>query len=249
MPGDGVNFIAAHDGFSLADLVAFEAKHNEANGEGNRDGHGENHSWNNGTEGPTRDPAIAEARRRDVRALLATLFVARGTPMIVAGDEMGRTQGGNNNGYAQDNETLWLDWPSADMDLAAFTARLAALRREEPALHADRFLTGAEWHGRPDVTWLGDDGAAMTPEAWNAPEGRFLGLRTSGGTQGADVLVYLNAAGEARDLSLPEPRPGHAWSLALQSDRPDLGERPLGPGLGLSVGARSVFILVERLAA
>ena len=141
-PSVGVNMIAPHDGFALADLTAYAEKHNQANGEDNRDGHGENFSWNHGVEGQSDDAGVVEARRRDVRALLATLFVSRGSPMIVAGDEIGRSQRGNNNAYCQDNEILWLDWENADHDLSAFVARLAKLRREHPALSADRFLTG-----------------------------------------------------------------------------------------------------------
>ncbi len=173
----GVNFVAAHDGFTLADVVAYEDKHNEANGEGNRDGHNENHSWNNGAEGASADPAILAARRRDIRALLATLFVSRGNPMIVAGDEIGRSQGGNNNAYAQDNETVWVDWAAADEGLVAFTARLARLRADTPALRSPAFLTGAEMEDGPDVTWLGADGAAMAPADWQDGERHWLGAR------------------------------------------------------------------------
>ncbi len=129
-----VNFVAAHDGFTLADLVSYDEKHNEANGEANRDGNGTNHSWNNGVEGPSDDPAIRAARARDVRALLASLFASRGSIMLTAGDEFGRSQHGNNNAYAQDNETTWLDWRGRDRDLEAFTAALAAFRRAHPAL-------------------------------------------------------------------------------------------------------------------
>ena len=127
-----VNFIAAHDGFTLADLTAHRHKHNQANGEHNRDGHGENLSWNNGVEGATSDPAVRAARRRDQRALLATLFAARGSIMLTAGDEFGRTQAGNNNAYAQDNPLAWLDWTGRDRELEAYTASLAALRRAHP---------------------------------------------------------------------------------------------------------------------
>ncbi|WP_279480537.1 glycogen debranching protein GlgX [Aureimonas sp. SK2] len=239
----GVNFIAAHDGFTLHDLVAYEGKHNEANGEGNRDGHNENHSWNNGVEGPTDNPAIIEARRQDIRALLATLFVARGNPMIVAGDEMGRSQGGNNNAYAQDNETVWMDWGGADEALIAFTARLARLRAETPALNAPAFLTGAPVDGAPDVTWLGTDGAAMTPGAWTDGGRHWLGARLA--ADGSAALVYLNAGREALAVHLPPPPPGRAYRLALASDRPDEAEAPLDPGMPLNVGPRSVAILRE----
>jgi hypothetical protein len=148
-----VNFIAAHDGFTLADLVAHREKHNMANGEGNRDGHGENLSWNNGAEGATDDPAVLAARGRDLRALLATLFASRGTIMLTAGDEFGRSQNGNNNAYAQDNPTTWLDWEGRDRALEDHCAHLAALRRAIPALSDPRLLTGEgasrTWPGSP----------------------------------------------------------------------------------------------------
>ncbi|WP_062207000.1 glycogen debranching protein GlgX [Aureimonas sp. AU12] len=255
-PNDGVNFIDAHDGFSLADLVAYAERHNEANGENNRDGHADNHSWNNGTEGATSDPSIIEARRRDVRALLATLMVARGTPMIVAGDEMGRTQGGNNNGYAQDNEVLWLDWAGADEDLCDFTARLVALRAAEPALHADRFLNGADCGGTPDVVWLGEDGGPMHERDWRDGERRWLAARLAGGPSETPcdrgearpapaVLVYLNADRQARTVRLPPLGAGLAYRLELQSDRPDLAPRPLDPTSSLTVTPRAVFVVRE----
>ncbi|WP_061933537.1 glycogen debranching protein GlgX [Aureimonas sp. AU22] len=239
----GVNFAAAHDGFTLADIVAFADKHNEANGEGNRDGHGENHSWNNGVEGETDDLSIRAARRRDIRALLATLFVARGNPMIVMGDEMGRTQRGNNNAYAQDNETVWVDWAAADGDLAAFTARLATLRAAVPALHAPAFLTGAGVDGAPDVAWLGIDGAPMGPDDWQDGRRHWLGARMA--AHGSAALVYLNAGRDGLSLRLPPAPPGRSYRLALASDRPDEAERTLDPDAALAVGPRSVAIVVE----
>ena len=143
-----VNFIAAHDGFTLADLVAYERKHNEANGEHNRDGHNENLSWNNGVEGETADPAIVDARRRDLRALLSTLFASRGTIMLTAGDEFGRTQRGNNNAYAQDNEITWLDWESRDRELEEHVAALAAFRKRWRAGMATAASSTARLSGR-----------------------------------------------------------------------------------------------------
>ncbi|MFD2236762.1 glycogen debranching protein GlgX [Aureimonas populi] len=243
-PSSGVNILAAHDGFTLADLVSFEAKHNEANGEANRDGHGDNHSWNNGVEGFSGDPAVVEARRRDVRALLATLFLARGTPFLVAGDEFGRTQGGNNNAYAQDNETVWLDWERADHALAAFTARLAALRKGHPALSRDRFFNGLSEvvFGVPDVEWLREDGAAMTEAEWNEPARHLLGLAIH--ADGERLLAYLNAGRQSRPVRLPPPRDGQGFVLHLQSDEPDLPERAVKDDL--VVTPRSVFILLEK---
>lgn len=153
-----VNFVAAHDGFTLADMVAYAGRHNHANGEGNRDGHGDEVAWNHGVEGPTDDPAIRAARARSVRAMLATLFLSRGTPMLTAGDEFGRSQQGNNNGYAQDNDTTWLDWAGRDEALEDFVAELSTFRRDAPLDWTD-WLAEAEWR-----TLSGDP---MTPGDWN----------------------------------------------------------------------------------
>ncbi|GAM01936.1 glycogen debranching enzyme GlgX [Sphingomonas parapaucimobilis NBRC 15100] len=160
-----VNFVAAHDGFTLADLTTYAARHNHANGEDNRDGHGDEVSWNHGQEGPTDDAAIRAAREASVRAMLATLFLSRGTPMLTAGDEFGRSQQGNNNGYAQDNETTWLDWQTRDEALEDFVAQLAALRRETP-IDWTNWLAGAEWRKL--------SGGPMTPEDWDNGNGFTL---------------------------------------------------------------------------
>jgi glycogen operon protein len=174
-----VNFIAAHDGFTLADLGAYEERHNEANGEQNRDGHGENFSWNHGVEGPTDDPAIASRRAADARALLATLFFSRGAIMLTAGDEFGHTQGGNNNAYAQDNPTTWLDWEGRDLALEDFTADLATVRGGFPALAGPAFLLSDA--RLAEVVWLGLDGGAMTPADWMEASGVELRLTLVGG--------------------------------------------------------------------
>ncbi len=164
-----INFVTAHDGFTLADLVSHSHKHNEANGENNRDGNDDNLSWNCGAEGSCDDPAIAARRKGDARALLATLFAARGAPMLSMGDELGRTQHGNNNAYAQDNELAWVDWAGADEELIDFSARLIKLRRDTGALNAERALTGAppDGSGMPDVEWLNFDGAPLPPRDWD----------------------------------------------------------------------------------
>jgi len=166
-----VNFLAAHDGFSLADVTAYEQRHNEANGENNRDGHGENLSWNNGVEGMTEDADILTARQRDIKALLSTLFASRGAIMLTAGDEFGRTQQGNNNAYAQDNAITWLDWKGRDQDVEAHSFALAALRADAPALTATALLSPEE------VTWLRPDGGEMTEGDWNNPDGAALVMR------------------------------------------------------------------------
>lgn len=166
-----VNFLAAHDGFTLADLTAYARRHNEANGELNRDGHGENHSWNNGVEGPSDDPAVQAARRRDVMALLSTLFLSRGTIMLTAGDEFGRTQQGNNNAYAQDNAIGWIDWAGRDCAIEAHAFALAALRAEQADLTDVAFLTDA------DVEWLSEEGEALRVDQWEDPSRRRLTFR------------------------------------------------------------------------
>ncbi|MFO1316338.1 MAG: glycogen debranching protein GlgX [Burkholderiales bacterium] len=224
-PSRSVNFVAAHDGFTLADLVAYATKHNEVNGEGNRDGAAANHAWNHGVEGPTADAAIAAARTRDVRNLLATLLLARGTPMLAMGDELGRTQHGNNNGYAQDNATTWLDWAHADDALAACTARLVACRRRHPALRADRWLAGAppDDSGVVDVEWRHPDGRAMG-DAWTDPDVRTLvavvyAPATAAGA--ADrVAVALNAGDTPVTVQWPAPRAGFAWRACVDTSSP-----------------------------
>ena len=244
MPSASVNFLAAHDGFALADVVSYAGKHNEANGEANRDGTDANFSWNNGVEGATADVAIRDARRRDVRALLATLFVARGSPMLTAGDEFGRTQRGNNNAYAQDNAVTWVDWTAVDADLSAFTQRLAVVRKAHRSLNEDRFLTGGtvDESGIPDVAWLKPDGGTMQGEAdW--ANGRTLGMAlyvAADGDRSADrTLVWINGADETTEVWLPAPRAGFAWHVVADAgadDRPRLApravtvfaERPVG---------------------
>ena len=171
-PSTGVNFVVVHDGFTLRDLVSYEHKHNEANGENNRDGTDNNNSWNHGVEGPSDDPAIVESRSRDERNLLLLLLASRGTPMLGMGSELGFSQGGNNNAYAQDNATSAIDWRAADASLIAFTTRLIAARRANAALSRDAFLTGSPFDASqlPDVEWR-DANGPMTQSAWNDPKG------------------------------------------------------------------------------
>jgi len=197
-----VNFIAAHDGFSLYDLVSYAHKHNEANGEENRDGHNENHSWNNGVEGETSDKAILKRRRQDVEALLSTLFASRGAVMLTAGDEFGRTQRGNNNAYCQDNALTWLDWSKADEELIETTARLAAMRQRFSCFMDISVLTGDG-----DVSWLNTDGLPMTVADWETPGlGAFAmmlaGIDRETGKE-CRVAVLFNRSPEPRDFALP----------------------------------------------
>lgn len=240
-PRASVNFIAAHDGFTLADLVSYAHKHNEANGEGNRDGDDHGHSWNGGVEGASEDPMVNARRASDIRALLATLFLSRGTPMLQAGDELGRTQLGNNNAYAQDNKDFWLDWSRADQGLAAYVARLAALRRDHAALSVDRFLTGLPRDGaaRPDVAWLHADGRPLRADDW--PSLDMLGMLLA---EAEDVLLVLvNRRPAASDFTLPAASPGKAWRRILSSSEPGADT---APAIGrLALPARSVELLLE----
>jgi glycogen operon protein len=240
---DSVNFVTAHDGFTLADLVSFTAKRNHANGEENRDGTDANLSWNGGIEGPTDDPAIIARRAADQRALLATLLLARGTPMLAMGDEAGRSQGGNNNAYAQDNATTWMDWSALDHGLLDFTRRLVAARLAHPALTDATPLTGRPGaDGIPDVAWLREDGAPLRDADWSDTQRRALVavLHAAG-----DRCVLAVNAGAALPFSPPPPRPGFRWRLLAdsadpaRSDEADLSTLP----------ARSVLLLAEERRA
>ena len=228
---DSVNFVAAHDGFTLPDLVSFTTKRNAANGEDNRDGTDANLSWNGGAEGPSDDPAVLARRAADIRALLATLFCARGTPMLGMGDEAGRSQGGNNNAYAQDNATSWLDWGAMDAGLLAFTQRLIAARRGHPALHDPAPLT------EETVAWLRPNGAPMD---WHDAEARALVAVLHAGED--RCLVALNA-GTAQPLALPAPRPGRRWRLLADS------ADPARDALPDALPARAVLLLAEERVA
>uniref|UniRef100_UPI0035B2F8A6 glycogen debranching protein GlgX n=1 Tax=Paracoccus sp. TaxID=267 RepID=UPI0035B2F8A6 len=224
-----VNFIAAHDGFTLMDTVSYAAKHNEANGEENRDGHDHNLSDNMGVEGPTDDPAILARRDRRRRNLMATLLLSQGTPMILGGDELGNSQGGNNNAYCQDNPIGWVDWSGADSGFLDFCRRLIAFRKAHPILRQRRFLHSRprEQDGLPDLFWRRADGAPMTPADWSDPGLRLLAaeLRMASGTPayaalpGAVFLVFNNGPGTT--VRLPEPTQGGHWRRRLDSARDD----------------------------
>jgi glycogen debranching enzyme GlgX/4-alpha-glucanotransferase len=251
-PSASLNFIVAHDGFTLADLVSHDRKHNEANGEHNRDGTDANHSWNNGAEGATADPATLASRRRDQRNLLATLLLARGTPMLSMGAECGQSQGGNNNAYAQDNATSWLDWDGADTALLDFTARLIALRKQRPALTADRFLTGDAPDATliPDVEWLAPSGAPMQPRDWADPNLRTviaaLYAPSNGPGDGDRLLCVLHAGRDAFEMRPPETRTGFLWRRRLDTARDD-GEHggDLEGGALATISPRSVAVFEE----
>lgn len=238
-----VNFLTAHDGFTLQDLVSFTVKRNLANGEDNRDGHSENHSDNLGVEGATTDVLITAARNQRKRNLLATLLISQGTPMILSGDEVGHTQAGNNNAYAQDNETTWIDWAKADFGLAAFVARLTALRNAHPVLRQRRFLHGRKRHGEglPDVIWRHADGRVPETAEWHDPAFRCLclELRTAAEAHySPDVIFAVFNCGPERALTLPNTETG--WRLVLDTTRPLAPEVLATPGL--TVPANSVLV-------
>ena len=250
-PSRGINFITAHDGFTLRDLVSYADKHNAANGEDNRDGRSENLSWNHGVEGPSDDPGIEAARRRDMRNLLATLFLSRGTPMLGPGSDTGHTQGGNNNAYAQDNAVSWTDWSKADAELPGFIASLSALRGAHPALGRDRFLTGQDMDniGLPDVAWRRADGGQPQDGDWHG--GRtlvaVLAAASPDSADGIDrVAAVFHAGREPVTVILPEPRPNRAWHLALDTGTAAVessGETLAG--FDIAVAPRTVLLFTE----
>ncbi|MEO8380757.1 MAG: isoamylase, partial [Acidobacteriota bacterium] len=224
-PAHSINFITSHDGFTLRDLVSYERKHNHRNGEESRDGTDDNRSWNCGVEGESDDPAIEALRRRQVRNFLTLLLVSQGTPMLLAGDELGRTQRGNNNAYCQDNELSWVQWDAADEELLAFTRRLIAFRKETPAVRRDTFLRGATSPrtGRMDVTWHG----ARLGQPEFGTSARVLAMHL-GGEQltpaDRDVYVAVNAWMGEVAFELPDPPEGEVWQLLFDTSRPEVTE-------------------------
>jgi glycogen operon protein len=243
-PTNSVNFVTCHDGFTLADLVSYDGKHNDANGEGNRDGNDDNLSWNCGVEGPTDDPGVAALRLRQTKNLASLLMLARGVPMLLAGDEFGRTQGGNNNAYCQDNEIGWIDWglAEANPDLLRFWQRLIAFRRRHRALRAPEFFTDA------DVTW---HGVELGAPDWGNPGARALACTLAGVKGDPDLHVLLNMYWEPLDFALP-PVAGRRWAQALDTALPT-GQDLRAPGAEHAVDAdryavagRAVAVLVAK---
>jgi glycogen operon protein len=262
-PFASVNFITAHDGFTLNDLVSYDDKHNEANGEDNRDGHSNNLSWNHGAEGATDDPEINALRARQKRNFLATLLLSQGSPMILAGDEFGRSQQGNNNAYCQDSPLSWVDWDAIDEDgraLAAFVRKLIAIRLAFPVLRRSRFHNGEidPTIGVKDSTWLTPAGVEMTPEQWDDPNARCLGVIFDGRGQAtgikrpaADVtlLLIVNSHHDVVNFSLPETPGGARWDLLIDTNRPDQTElEPFSFGTVYAVTGRSLLLFALRAA-
>ncbi|MGE0746830.1 MAG: glycogen debranching protein GlgX [Rhodospirillales bacterium] len=257
-PWSTVNFVTAHDGFTLADLVAYNGKHNEANGEDNRDGSDNNNSWNCGTEGPTDDAAIHALRRRQRRNMLATLLLSQGVPMLLAGDEIGNGQAGNNNAYCQDNAIGWVDWKADDTDgaLADFVRLLADLRKSHPGLSRGRFLVGAPAGDMKDVTWIAPAGDEAGDADWDFPEARCLAFMLAG-NDGASpataepLLVLMNAHHEPVTYTLPQPPGVGHWAGVIDTSR-EAGRAEDGaaaPGAQLTLEARSLRVFLARRGA
>ena len=252
-PTASVNLITVHDGFTLADLVAYNGKHNEANGESNQDGTNDNRSWNCGAEGPTTDQAVLALRARQSRAMLTTLLLSFGVPLLLGGDEMGRTQHGNNNAYGQDNEISWFDWAAADADLLAFTKRLIAFRQAHPVFRRRRFLAGAE---ASELRWFTPGGTEMTGGDWSDASALAVALYLDGSddpdpaADGSlllddDFLVLVNAWWQPLDFVLPATRPQAAWHVELDSYDPAAPARSAASGEQVTVGPRAVVVLSD----
>ena len=250
-PTASVNLITVHDGFTLRDLVSYNDKHNEANGENNRDGTSDNNSWNCGAEGPTDDPDVLALRARQSRAMLTTLMLSFGVPMLLGGDEMGRTQGGNNNAYCQDNELTWFDWAAADTGLLDYTKRLIALRKAHPVFRRRRFLSGAE---ASELRWFTPAGTQMTGADWSDENALAIALyldgaddpdRAEDGTpmHDDDFLVLVNAWWEPLDFTLAATRADAAWRVELDSYDPARAVAGQHAGDRLTVCPRSIVVL------
>jgi len=255
-PVASINFVTSHDGFTLTDLVSYNDKHNEANGEDNRDGNDDNRSWNCGVEGPAEDPAVNELRARQRRNFLVTLLLSQGTPMLLAGDEIGRTQGGNNNAYCQDSEVSWVDWSqaTAEHELLEFTEKLGRLRHEHPVFRRRRFFKGAA-----DIMWLTPAGKEMTEADWRAGYAKSVAVFLNGAAinepdpRGDPVtdtkfLLLFNAGEDPVTFTLPEMRLSGDWEIVIDTMTPDkeTDSPPLPPRSRVEVGGRAATVLQSR---
>jgi glycogen operon protein len=260
-PHASINFVTCHDGFTLNDLVSYDRKHNEANGENNQDGSNDNISWNCGAEGPTEDPAILSLRARKVRSFLATLMFSQGVPMLLAGDEVGHTQNGNNNGYCQDNEMTWQhwDWNEQQTELLEFVQRIIEIRNEQPVFYRRRFFHGQaiEGEGAPDIAWLNIDGTEMTEEAWNSGFGRCVGLVLFGDSidvddygaeiSGDTMLLLFNADHEQTiPFTLPEPEENRPWQRLLDTTHAEAHATKHSPGDQYPLGPASLALFMLK---
>ncbi|MFT3798083.1 glycogen debranching protein GlgX [Microbacterium sp.] len=261
-PVASINFVTAHDGFTLRDLVSYNEKHNDANGEGGNDGESHNRSYNLGVEGSTDDPAILTLRARQQRNFLATLLLSQGVPMISHGDELGRTQGGNNNGYAQDNETTWVDWTHVDQPLVEFTAALTKLRREHPTFRRSRFFDGRpvrreEGAPVPDIAWLRPDGTLMQPEDWESGFGRAVGVFLNGDgirerdRRGEDIhdrhfFVLFNAGDDVVAFTIPSTDFSPRWDVVVDTAGALTESGPFSGGDVVDLAAKSLVVLTQH---
>ena len=264
-PVASINFVTAHDGFTLRDLVSYNDKHNEANGEDNRDGESFNRSWNHGVEGDTTDPEILAARAREQRNLLSTLLLSQGVPMLLHGDEVGRTQCGDNNTYAQDSEISWLHWDEVDAPLMEFTATVARLRAQHPTFRRKRFFTGnavrvGDEQRLNDIVWLHPTGRPMEDGDWTAEGARVLGMYLNGhGIAGKDAtgnpvvddhaLLYFNGGPDPVDVRLPAEEYSEAWDVAIDTAAAALETEPLPSGSQRTLEGHSVLVLIQHTAA
>jgi isoamylase len=258
-PVASINFVTAHDGFTLADLVSYNEKHNMANGENNNDGESHNRSWNCGVEGPTDDPKVLALRARQQRNFIATLLLSQGVPMLAHGDEISRTQRGNNNAYCQDSELTWINWDKVDQPLMDFTAAVNALRAKHPTFRRSRFFDGrpvrrGEGEKLPDIVWLNTEGKAMLPEDWGSGFGRCIGVFLNGdGIQGKDsrgrriidvnFILYFNAHDEPLKFVLPSEEYAKAWDMVVNTDGHGMDPKPLAPGTALELTGKSMVVL------
>ncbi|WP_345802799.1 glycogen debranching protein GlgX [Microbacterium sp. AZCO] len=263
-PVASVNFVTAHDGFTLRDLVSYNEKHNEANGEGNNDGESHNRSNNHGVEGPTDDPDVLTIRARQQRNFIATLMLSQGVPMLLHGDELGRTQGGNNNGYAQDNEITWVNWEAADQPLLEFAAALAKIRKDHPTFRRQRFFNGRPIRREagapvPDIVWGRPDGSQMQPEDWESGFGRAISVFLNGkGIRERDrrgqpiddrhFIVLLNAGDDPVDFHIPEVDFSPLWDIIVDTAGEQAGFDPIEPGSTVTVQAKALVLLREFVA-
>jgi isoamylase len=251
-PTASVNLVTVHDGFTIADLVSYDSKHNDANGENNHDGTDDNRSWNCGVEGPTEDPAVLELRARQRRNLIATLMLSEGVPLLLGGDEFARSQNGNNNAYCQDNELTWFDWNAAAQhdDQIDFTARLCRLREQHPVFRRHKFFTGAPAPetDRDDIDWYRPDGDAMTAQDWGVSYAQAVTVALSGATgehrsQDDPFLLMLNAWSQPLDFSIPASLRGTGWQIEVDTAEPGTAGRAVDPAAAVPLIGRSLMLL------
>ena len=260
-PVASINFVTAHDGFTLRDLVSYNEKHNEANGEDNNDGESHNRSWNCGVEGPTDDPEVDELRARQQRNFIATLLLSQGVPMICHGDELGRSQGGNNNGFCQDNEITWIDWDQADGTLLDFTRVVSALRRNHPVFRRRRFFSGRPVRQRssqplPDIGWFQPDGSLMDDADWDSGFGKSIAVYLNGqgipdldnrGQRVTDdsFMLFFNAHYEPIEFTMPPSEFGASWEPVVDTSDPVriVGAKPIDAAEPVTLDGRSVLVL------